>query len=63
MVTNIKLATLATTAATIAVVFFLGPVGASGGLEGEGVISSVGVGGGLIATGEIAKLIGGQNMT
>jgi hypothetical protein len=54
-VTNIKLATLATIAATMVVAFFLGPVEASGGLEGEGVISSVGVVGGLIAAGEIAR--------
>jgi hypothetical protein len=61
-VTNIKLATLATIAATMVVAFFLGPVEASGGLEGEGVISSVGVIGGLIAAGEIARSIGGQKM-
>ena len=61
-----KLPTLARVTTTLLVTLgfvLLGPIRASGGLEGEGVGLSVGVGGGLIAAGGIARLMGGQKMT
>jgi hypothetical protein len=66
MVTNIVVPTLTRMATTLLVTLgfvLLGPIGASGGLDSEGVVSSVGVGGGLIAAGEIARLLVGQKVT